>query len=119
MTLRVFRPADFGKGVRLAATGSYLPARTVTNADLVAMGAPLTDDEIVRLSGIRERRWAADGEATSDLAVQACRKALAGAGLEAGRVDRLVVGTVSPDHSSPRPASPRKPSASTALPPSI
>ena len=104
MTLRVFRPAAFGKGVRLAATGSYLPAREVTNADLVAAGAPLTDEEMVRLCGIRARHWAAEGEATSDLATHACRRALASARLAPGRVDRLVLGTVSPDYASPSAA---------------
>ena len=73
MSLRIFQPGAFGRGVRVAATGAYLPERVVTNADLAALGAPLTDEEMVRLSGIRERRWAAPGEATSDLAAQACR----------------------------------------------
>jgi 3-oxoacyl-[acyl-carrier-protein] synthase-3 len=92
--LRIFRPP----GVRILATGSYLPERVVANAELAALGAPLSDEEIVRLSGIRARRWAAPGEATSDLAAQAARAALARA---PGAVDRLVVATVSPDHPSP------------------
>ncbi len=104
MSLRIFRPAEFGKGVRIAATGSYLPERVVTNADLIAAGAPLTADEIVRLSGIHTRRWAAAGEATSDLAAHACRRALASAAFPASRVDRLILGTVSPDFSSPSAA---------------
>jgi 3-oxoacyl-[acyl-carrier-protein] synthase-3 len=102
VTLRVFRPAAFGRGVRIAATGSYLPQREVTNADLIALGAPLTDEEIVRLSGIRARRWVAEGEATSDLAAHACRRALGT--FDRARVDRLIVGTVSPDHLSPSAA---------------
>ncbi len=104
MSLRVFRPADFGRGVRLAATGSYLPAREVTNAELVANGAPLTDEEMVRLSGISARRYAAAEEATSDLAVHACRAALHAAGVAPERVDRLILGTVSPDYQSPSAA---------------
>ena len=63
--MKVFRP----RGVRIAGTGSYLPARVVSNAELVAAGAPLTDEEMVRLSGIRTRHHAAPHEATSDLAV--------------------------------------------------
>ena len=104
MSLRIFRPAAFGRGVRLAGTGSYLPAREVTNAELVAAGAPLTDEEMVRLSGIRARRYAADDEATSDLAVHACRRALEAAGVAPGGVDRLILATVSPDHQSPSAA---------------
>jgi 3-oxoacyl-[acyl-carrier-protein] synthase III len=98
--MKVYRP----RGVRLAGTGAYLPARRVANADLVAAGAPLSDEEIVRLSGIRERRWVAADEATSDLAAAAARAALARAGLAADAVDRLIVATVSPDHPSPAAA---------------
>jgi 3-oxoacyl-[acyl-carrier-protein] synthase-3 len=90
--------------VRILATGSYLPARTVSNRDLVEMGAPLSEDEMVRLCGVRTRRWVADGEATSDLAIAAARAALAGVGPEAGGVDRILLGTVSGDHSSPATA---------------
>ena len=94
----------FPRGVRVLGTGSYLPDRVITNADLVALGAPLSDEEIVRLSGIRERRWAAEGEATSDLAAAAARAALARAGVAPGAVERLIVATVSPDHPSPSAA---------------
>ncbi|MBS2023278.1 MAG: ketoacyl-ACP synthase III, partial [Deltaproteobacteria bacterium] len=104
MSLRVFEPAKFGRGVRLSSVASYLPARVVTNADLVALGAPLTDDEMVKLSGIRERRWAAPDEATSDLAVLACKRTLVSAQLRADQIDRLILGTVSPDHASPSAA---------------
>jgi 3-oxoacyl-[acyl-carrier-protein] synthase-3 len=98
--MKIYRP----RGVRIAGTGSYLPARVVTNADLVAAGAPLSDEEIVRLSGIRERRWAADGEATSDLAAAAARAALARAGVAPSAIERLILATVSPDHPSPAAA---------------
>ena len=104
MSLRVFEPGRLGRGVRVFATGSYLPERVVTNADLGALGAPLSDEEMVKLSGIRERRWASPMEATSDLAVHACRRALDRAGLSPDQIDRLVVGTVSPDHTSPSAA---------------
>jgi 3-oxoacyl-[acyl-carrier-protein] synthase-3 len=88
------------RGVRVRAVASHLPSRVVTNEALVAMGAPLSDEEIVRLSGIRERRWVGPDEATSDLALAACKKAIARAGEPSG-VDRLVVATVSPDYASP------------------
>ncbi|MCB9538695.1 MAG: ketoacyl-ACP synthase III [Myxococcales bacterium] len=99
--MRVLRPAALGRPVRLAGVGAYLPERVVTNADLVAAGAPLDADEMVRLSGIRERRFVAPDQATSDLAAEAGRRALAAAGVSPDAVDRLLVGTVSPDHPSP------------------
>lgn len=102
--MKILQPADFGRGVRLLGTGSFLPERVVTNADLVAMGAPLTEEEMVRLSGITRRHWVSDGEATSDLAVEAARRALGRAGVSAEAIERLVVATVSPDHSSPSAA---------------
>jgi 3-oxoacyl-[acyl-carrier-protein] synthase-3 len=98
--VKVYRP----RAARVAGTGAYLPARVVTNAEVVALGAPLDEAEIVRLSGIRERRWAAEGEATSDLAAAAARAALERSGVEGGRVERLVLATVSPDHPSPAAA---------------
>ena len=104
MTLRVLDPAALGRGARLTSVGSYLPARVVTNADLVALGAPLSDDEMVKLSGIRQRHWAAPEEATSDLALAACRRALASSGLGPAPIERLVLATVSPDHASPSSA---------------
>jgi 3-oxoacyl-[acyl-carrier-protein] synthase-3 len=98
--MKVFRP----KGVRIAGTGSYLPARVVSNAELVAAGAPLSDEEMVKLSGIRTRHHAAPDEATSDLAVAAARNAIACAGVPAAQIDRLILATVSPDHLSPSAA---------------
>jgi 3-oxoacyl-[acyl-carrier-protein] synthase III len=102
--VKVLVPAELGRGVRLRSTGSYLPSRVVTNDDLVRLGVPLTADEMVRLSGIRARHWAADDQATSDLALAACQSALARAGVVGADVDRLVLGTVSPDHMSPSAA---------------
>jgi len=102
--VKVLVPGRLGRGVRIAAMGAYLPERVVTNEDLVALGAPLSPEEMVRGSGIRERRWAASHEATSDLATAACRLALGNAGLGADAIERLVVGTVSPDHASPSTA---------------
>ncbi|MBM3271257.1 MAG: beta-ketoacyl-ACP synthase 3 [Candidatus Sericytochromatia bacterium] len=97
--MKIYRP----RGVRILTTGSYLPARVVSNQDLMDAGAPLSVEDILRLCGVRTRHWAGDGEATSDLAVAAARVALAG--LEPGRaIDRILLGTVSPDHPSPATA---------------
>ena len=77
-------------------TGSYAPERILSNAELSKMVD--TSDEWIRTrSGIRERRIAAPGEATSDMAVQAAKRALLDAGLKADEIDLVVVATVTPD----------------------
>jgi 3-oxoacyl-[acyl-carrier-protein] synthase-3 len=81
---------------RIAGTGSYAPARVLTNADLETL-VDTSDEWIVSRTGIRERRLAADHEATSDLAHAAAVKALASAGVDAADVDLIVIGTVTPD----------------------
>ncbi|MBL9037005.1 MAG: beta-ketoacyl-ACP synthase 3 [Archangium sp.] len=100
--MKVFVPDRIG--VQLAGTGAYLPADVRTNADLIARGCPLTDEEIVRLSGIRTRHVAAPHEATSDLATEAATRAMTTAGVTASQIDRLILGTVSPDHLTPSTA---------------
>ncbi|MBS0633527.1 MAG: ketoacyl-ACP synthase III [Verrucomicrobia bacterium] len=77
-------------------TGSYAPARVLTNAELSTMVD--TSDEWIRTrSGIRERHIAAPGESTSDMAVHAAKAALQDAGLAPTDIDLLVVATVTPD----------------------
>jgi len=77
---------------RITGTGSYAPAKVLTNADLERMVA--TSDEWVReRTGIRERRIAAAGEACSDLAVEAGKRALEAAGLPASDLDMILVAT--------------------------
>ncbi len=81
---------------RIAATGSYLPAQVLTNADLAARVD--TSDEWIRArTGIRQRHIAAEGEQTSDLALAASRIALARAGLTARDLDLIIVATTTPD----------------------
>lgn len=77
-------------------TGSYAPARILTNAELTKM-VDTSDEWIVSRSGIRERHIAAPDEATSDMAVAAARAALADAHLTAADIDLLIVATVTPD----------------------
>jgi 3-oxoacyl-[acyl-carrier-protein] synthase-3 len=81
---------------RITGTGSYLPEKLVTNRDLEAL-VETSDDWIVSRTGIRERHIAAEGEFSSDLALHACRKALAAAGRGPGDVDLIVVATSTPD----------------------
>ncbi len=87
----------------IAGVGAYLPERLLTNADLELM-VDTTDEWIVTRTGISERRIAAPDEATSDLGVKAAQAALADAGLTAGDLDLIVVGTSSPDHIFPSTA---------------
>jgi 3-oxoacyl-[acyl-carrier-protein] synthase-3 len=82
-------------GVRIVATGSYAPDNIVTNADLAPLG--MDPEWVLQRTGIRERRHAPPGMATSDLCVEAARRCLARAGVSAGDVDLLVVGTFTPD----------------------
>ncbi len=87
----------------IAGTGSYAPARALTNADLERMVA--TSDEWIReRTGICERRIAATGEACSDLAVQAGKRALAAAGLAATDLDMILVATCTGDYPLPATA---------------
>ena len=81
---------------RIAGTGSYLPEKVLTNADLEKM-VETNDEWIVSRSGIRERHIAADGETTGDLAFHAATRALEAAGLAAAEVELIIVGTTTPD----------------------
>jgi 3-oxoacyl-[acyl-carrier-protein] synthase-3 len=84
-------------------TGSYAPARVLTNAEL-ALTVDTTDEWIRTRSGIRERRIAAPGEATSDMGVEAARRALADAQVAPGAIDLLVVATMTADMPMPAAA---------------
>ena len=81
---------------RITGTGGYLPRKVLTNRDLESI-VETNDEWIVARTGIRERHIAADDEFTSDLALHACREALAAAGRSADDVDLVVVATSTPD----------------------
>lgn len=88
---------------RIAGTGSYLPNKILTNADLESM-VDTTDEWIFSRTGIRERHIAAEGEFTSDLALHAARQAIASAGIQAGDIDLIIVATTTPDKIFPSAA---------------
>jgi 3-oxoacyl-[acyl-carrier-protein] synthase III len=88
---------------RIVGTGSYLPAHILTNADL-AQRVDTSDEWIRARTGIRERRIAAPGEETSDLALHASRPALAAAGIAPADVDLIIVATTTPDRLFPSTA---------------
>ena len=82
--------------VKISALGTYVPPRLLTNADLEKM-VETTDQWITERTGIRERHIVDKGVATSDLAVEAAKKALAQRGMAASDLDAILVGTVTPD----------------------
>ena len=84
-------------------SGSALPARAVSNAEMSTM-VDTTDEWIVERTGIRNRYIAGEGETTASLATEAARKALDAAGIDAAAIDLIVVGTCSPDQTFPATA---------------
>ena len=91
------------RGARFAGIGYYVPERVVTNRDYEKM-VDTTDEWIVTRTGIRERRIASPEQATSDLAIEAAKRAMADAGVAAADIDLIVVGTVTPDMPFPSTA---------------
>src|SRR5687768_1722820 len=82
--------------VSIIGTGSYVPERVLTNAELEKM-VETSDEWITSRTGIKERRIAAKDEHTSDLAAKAALNALENAGISASDVDLILVATVTPD----------------------
>jgi 3-oxoacyl-[acyl-carrier-protein] synthase III len=86
---------------RITGTGSYLPPRRVTNADLAAelagRGVETSDQWIVDRTGISARHFAAPDVTSSDLALEACRHALEAASLQPSQIDLIIVATSTPD----------------------
>jgi 3-oxoacyl-[acyl-carrier-protein] synthase-3 len=91
------------KRAKITGTGSYLPERILTNAELEQM-VDTTDEWITSRTGIRERHIAAEGEFTSDLGAKAALRALESAGISAADIDMLVVGTITGDYPWPATA---------------
>ncbi len=84
------------KHSRIAGTGSYLPARVLSNHDLEKM-VDTTDEWIFTRTGIRERHIAAEDELTSDLATKAALQAIASAGIQTSQIDLIIIATTTPD----------------------
>ena len=82
--------------VSIIGTGSYLPARVLTNADLEKM-VETNDEWIVSRTGIKERRIASAEQSTSDLAANAALAAIENAGITADEIDLILVATITPD----------------------
>jgi 3-oxoacyl-[acyl-carrier-protein] synthase-3 len=88
------------RGTTITGTGMYVPDRVLTNADLAKL-VDTSDAWIVERTGIRERRIAAPDQASSDLALIACQRALAMADVDPADVDHLIVATTTPDRILP------------------
>jgi 3-oxoacyl-[acyl-carrier-protein] synthase-3 len=86
---------------RIAGTGSYLPPRRLTNADLVqelaGQGVETSDEWIVERTGIRARHFVANGVNSSDLGTEAARQAMSAAGVGTADIDLIIVATSTPD----------------------
>ncbi|TAL09856.1 MAG: beta-ketoacyl-ACP synthase III [Nitrospirae bacterium] len=88
---------------RMVGTGGYVPARVVTNDELAVLTG-VTPAAIYRRTGIKERRWAAPDEATSDLILRGATAALDAAGMQASALDAIILSTTSPDTLMPSAA---------------
>jgi 3-oxoacyl-[acyl-carrier-protein] synthase-3 len=85
-----------GRTCSISGVGSYVPEKTLTNADLERM-VDTSDEWITSRTGIKERRLAAKDQFTSDLAALAAQRALKMAGVSAEQVDLIIVATITPD----------------------
>ena len=85
----------------ITGTGSYVPERVVTNAELSGLLGEDIDEFVASVLGIRERHWAGATESTVDLALPAAQRALESAGLAASDIDLLIVATDTPQYISP------------------
>jgi 3-oxoacyl-[acyl-carrier-protein] synthase III len=91
------------RSVHIVGTGSYVPDRVLTNADLEKM-VDTTDEWIVTRTGIRERRIAPDYMCTSDMAVEAARRAMQQADVREDEIDLIILATITPDMPFPATA---------------
>ena len=89
--------------VSIIGTGSYVPERVMSNADLEKL-VETSDEWITTRTGIKERRIAATNEFTSDLATNAAKAALDNAGIAPTEIDLIIVATITPDKFMPSTA---------------
>ena len=97
--------SERGQHAVITGTGSYVPARVLTNADLAAMLRVEIEPFVSETLGIHERHVCADDESTADLAERAAKRALDDAGLEPNEIDLLIVTTDTPEFISPATSS--------------
>lgn len=86
--------------VRFLGTGSALPAREISNGDFLPL-ITTVDNWIVQRTGIQSRRYCAETESSATLAIEASRRAMADARIEASGIDLVVCATVTPERATP------------------
>ena len=96
-------PHDAGDVVILG-VGCYLPRRVVTNAELVVDYPKISEEYVYQVTGIRQRRWAADDEKPSDMALKAALEAIRKAGIATKDIDAIILATTTPDVAMPSTA---------------
>jgi 3-oxoacyl-[acyl-carrier-protein] synthase-3 len=89
---------------RITGVGSYLPGQPVTNDDLVVRGIETSDEWVVSRTGIKARHLAETGRTSSDLALEASRRAIESAGIDVSEIDLIIVATSTPDFIFPSTA---------------
>ncbi len=89
---------------QILSTGSYVPDRVVTNAEIDKLMGASTGDWLVANVGIRERHWMAPEQTTSDLVTAAAQRALDKAGVRPEQLNLIIVSTDTPDYLSPATA---------------
>jgi 3-oxoacyl-[acyl-carrier-protein] synthase-3 len=97
----LLKEGNMPRNAQILSTGSYVPERVVTNAEVDALIGESTNEWLLENVGIRERRWMAPDQTTSDLITEASRIALDRAGVAAGDLDLIIVSTDTPDYLSP------------------
>src|SRR5438094_8801451 len=97
------RSAKPRRTVSIIGTGSYVPEKILTNAELEKM-VETSDEWITTRTGIKERRIAGKDEFTSDLAARAAMRAIQKAGISPGEIDLIIVATITPDMPFPSTA---------------
>ncbi len=98
------KPTNVMRHAIITGTGSYVPPRVVTNAELSALLGENINPFVAGTLGISERHWCAADEATSDLAVIAAQRAMVAAGATPASIDLLIVATDTPDYIAPSTA---------------
>lgn len=98
------RSVEEANAVVIRGIGAYLPSRVVTNTELVRGFPDITEDYVYQVTGIRQRRWAAESEKPSNMALAAAEEAIQKAGLAARDIDAIIVATTTPDMAMPSTA---------------
>jgi 3-oxoacyl-[acyl-carrier-protein] synthase III len=97
-------PDANGESTVILGVGGYLPSRIVTNAELVADFPEISEQYVYQVTGIRQRRWADDGEKPSNMAFMAALEAIRKSGVATKEIDAIIVATTTPDMAMPSTA---------------